>query len=139
MCNRDIQFAGGNGTYQRRIGIAIDEEPVRSLLQQNTLNLRYHSAGFLPMRPTADAKVVVWLGDIKLTEKYARHEFVVMLAGMDDNFGHTLCFSQLCRNSGCLDELGACTYDSCYFRASHSKNINLHLTLRVQNPEFFPH
>ena len=84
--DRNAELDGRERPSQRRVGVAVDQQPARLLLQQHLLDGLEHAPGHRAVRQAADAELVARLRDAHLPEKHLRHQVVVVLAGMHQDF-----------------------------------------------------
>src|SRR5690606_15285763 len=73
------------GAGERRVRVAVHDDDVGPLLENDPLELDEHPAGLVRMRAGADAEVDGRPRDVKLLEEHVRHAAVVVLAGMHDD------------------------------------------------------
>lgn len=59
------------------------------------------------MRAGTNAKIVIGFWDLYLVKEYIRHLRIIMLTGMNEDFG--MVFPELPRDRGAFDELRPCT------------------------------
>ena len=87
MGDRDMQLGRCKRTGKGGIGVAIDHQHVRLLLKQDLFNLHQHSARLFTVITRTYAKIIGWFWKPQLLKEYFRHSEVIVLAGVDENFG----------------------------------------------------
>ena len=102
--DRDVQLGGRERACERRIGVAVDQRPVRPFLQQHLLDSPKHAAGLLAVWSGADAEMMLRLCKLELLEEQVRHGCVVVLAGVHYDLAQARS-AQRARHRGRLDEL----------------------------------
>ena len=80
----DVQLGGGDRAGQRRVGVAVEQDDVRLLFEQDRFEPGDHDAGLFAMPAAADPQVVRRRRDAQLVEEHLRHVGVIMLAGVHD-------------------------------------------------------
>src|SRR2546427_9820051 len=88
----------------------MDDHRIRPLCEHEHLKRCEHGARLGAVRATANAQVVIGLGDLQFGEEHRRHPVVVVLTGMDLYF--VVMLSELETERRGLHELRACT-DHC--------------------------
>src|SRR6266481_8511854 len=127
---RDL--GGNQGASKGRIHISDDYHDVRLLRQKHDLEL-FHNLGSLHcMRSRTYAEMNIWLWKFKVAEERAGHEFVIVLAGMNedvpDRFGRSLSTAgAICRDpfvvfANCRDD--RCGFHEIGARANHSQDYH---------------
>ena len=99
----DLKLRASERTREGGVRVAIDEDQVWRLLQEDLLETREHVSRLPTMAPGTDVELVVRIGDVKGVEEHVRHIRVVVLAGMDQDF-HVVRADLATHGSG-LDEL----------------------------------
>ena len=107
--DRDVQLGGREGAGERRVGVAVDEQPVRLPGDELALDPGQHLAGLGAVGPGADLEVDVRIGDAELVEEDARHLVVVVLAGVKKRLA--VAPPKDAGDRPGFDELGACADD----------------------------
>ena len=112
--DRDVQLGADQRAGQRGVRVAVDEQPVRLLLDRDGLDARQHRPGLHPVPARADLQVGVRRGDVELAEEQVRHRFVVVLAGVEQEL--LVLAAKGLRNGRGFDELRS--------RADHRENLH---------------
>ena len=79
----DVHLGCGERPGQGRVGIAVDQHPVRPLLQQHSLQPKQHFADLPAVRPRPHSQIHVRLREVQFLEEDLGHPVVVVLAGVD--------------------------------------------------------
>ena len=108
MCDGDVELRGCQRASQSRVGVPIDQHPVRLFFEKNLLHRLQHAAGHGAVLSAGYLQVVFRVGDIQLVEEHLGHVFIVVLAGMNQDFNDPVGeFVAYAPGNGCrLDELG---------------------------------
>src|SRR4051812_30231615 len=118
MNDWDGEFYRSQCSSQRRIGIAVDQEPVGPLSQKEALDTFDHRGGLLSVSSGPNLEVNVRCGKIQSVEEDSRHLVVVVLTCMNEDLGVTL--SQHAAYRSGFYELRSCTYDRYDFHLEFS-------------------
>lgn len=79
VVHRHVEFAGGHGAGERRVGVAVEYHAVEMLRQQHILDAGDHLGGLLAVPPRPHVQVVIRVRDAELVEEHLRHVGVVVL------------------------------------------------------------
>ena len=104
---------GCQSARQRRVGVTVDQYPIRFLRQHHFFDSHQHPAGLLAMASRADVEIHIGRGDRQLLEKDSRHAGVVVLTGMHQHLAVSLAKHPTDRRR--FDELRPGAYDGEYF------------------------
>ena len=105
MGHRYLQLGCGQRPGQRGVGIAVDQDPVRPLIQKQTLDGRQHTASHIAMAAAADAQMISRGRQLQLFEEDIGHLRIKMLAGVDQDFAHVGGGNDRPTDRSSLDEL----------------------------------
>ena len=103
MGNGQAQAFGGQGARQRRIGVAIDQHPIRSYGPQDCIDFNQHASRLNAMRTRTDTQLIARRGDVEFTKKHIGHGVVIVLSGMHQHVVVPL--TKHPRNDSRLDKL----------------------------------
>ena len=106
MGDGQVQFHRGERAGEGRVGVAVDEGPVRPVGVEDALQRGEHAAGLDSVRPAAHSEVDIRVGDPQIGEEGLRHQRVVVLARVGDDMLHAG-RGERGGDRGELDELGA--------------------------------
>ena len=98
------ELGGEDGRGQRRVRVAVDQHAIGRVLEHDGLQSDQHVAGHGPVGAAADLEVDVGLGDLQVAEERRAHGIVVVLPGVDQDFG--VGAAQRSADRRGLDELG---------------------------------
>ena len=113
---------GCQSARQRRVGIAVDQHPIRFLRQHHFFDSHQHPAGLLAMVSGAYVEIHIRRGDRQLLEKDSRHAGIVVLTGMHQHL--TVSLAQHPTDGRCFDELRPGAYDGEYFHDESSGAVD---------------
>ena len=82
--HRKVHLDGGESAGNGRIGVAVDEHPIRVHLLQHRVELLEHATGHEAVGAATDTQVQIRIRDAELDEEGVGHVDVVVLAGVDD-------------------------------------------------------
>ena len=104
MCS----FAAAKRAGQSRVGVTVDQHPVRLFFEENLLHRLQHAPGHGAVLSAGYLQVVFRVGNVQLFEEDLGHVFIVMLAGMNQNFSNPVgkLVANDTGNGRSLDELG---------------------------------
>ncbi len=80
-----MELGGGQRAGQGGVRVAVDQDPVRLLLEQHLLEPLQHLRGLPAVRGGADAEVIVGRRQVELVEEDIGELLVVVLAGVDEH------------------------------------------------------
>lgn len=112
MRDGEVEFDGAQGRGNRRIGVAIDEHPVRLVLFEDRIQGRKHRPGLNTVAAGADPEMNVSSGNTEILEKDIRKHGVIMLARVHNDVLDVRLGCRF-RDRGEFNELGARTDDAC--------------------------
>ena len=90
MCERQVELGGHQCPGRSRVGISVEDHPIRLFFHQHRLQPLHHFAGLNTMACRAHAEVVVRRGHSQFAKKDVAHGRVVMLSGMNDLVLHAV-------------------------------------------------
>src|SRR5687768_18595736 len=105
MCDRDMELRRGKRAGQCGIGIAVDQHPVRPLLDQDVLDPLELPPGHRAMAPASDSEMVLRPRYLEFVEEDIGHVRVKMLPGVNDDFLERLRGGDYTRDGRRFDEL----------------------------------
>jgi hypothetical protein len=109
MSNRNVKLRCREGARQRRIGIAINDNPIGLFRFHDRLDRDEHPSRHFAVVTPVDVKIVLRRGYTQFIEEYVRHISIEVLAGMHHNLGESFGFPNRPTERGRLDELRAGT------------------------------
>ena len=115
MDHRNARLGARQCAGERRVGVAIDEHDVGSLVLHHRLELCEHRAGLRAVRSAADVQMMIRRGDAELLEEDVRHPVIVVLAGVHQHFREAAAQRRAERRR--FDELRARSEDGQEFHA----------------------
>src|SRR2546429_8571538 len=98
-----VKLRPGKCPREGRVRIAVDQEPVRLLLERDRLDAGEHRSGLGPVAARSDTQVYIGPRDRELAEEQVRHRVVVVLPGVDEEL--FVCLAQDARDGRGLDEV----------------------------------
>ena len=118
MIDRNVQLHGGQRPCKGGVGIAIDQEAVRLLGEEDLFNPRQHGAGHPAMSPALNAQIIVRLRNAQLLKKDTGHIRVVVLSRVQQNL-----VVLLAQNAG-----DYCRFDKLWPRSDYCYNLHCCIT-----------
>jgi len=82
VCEGSLQLRGGKRPGERRIGVSVDEHPVRPFLRQCAFECGQHAPGLRAVGTGPYPEIAVGPRDLEFPEKDGRHVVVVVLASV---------------------------------------------------------
>ena len=109
VVDRDMEFGGGDGPREGAVGIAVEDDAVEGVGEEDFLDAGYHIGSLSAVGRRADGEAEFGEREVQFVEKHLRHIGVVVLAGVKDMFGNLVGAERSDGAAeGCgLDELGA--------------------------------
>ena len=84
VTDRNVQFRRRKCRRQCRIHIAVNENPIRLLLDKHVFHCHHHTRRHFCMTAAGNAEIYVRLRQLQFVEKLLRHVVIEMLPGMDE-------------------------------------------------------
>jgi hypothetical protein len=81
----DGHFRRGHCAGQGGVGVAVNQEPVRTFFEQQVLDALEHRAGLIGMRTRTHSQAHVGRGHLESLEKGTGHFVVVVLPGVHED------------------------------------------------------
>src|ERR1700685_3863381 len=106
MSYRDGDFCADQRGGYRGIYIAINEDDVRLVSQENRLEALHDLGGLRGMAARAHSEIHIGFGGFQLREAYVGHVAVIVLAGMNQSLTYAALAEGAQHGSG-FDEVGA--------------------------------
>ncbi|KAG1165114.1 hypothetical protein G6F35_018963 [Rhizopus arrhizus] len=82
-----MQLGGHQGAGQRRVGVAVDQDRVRTFVLHDAFQFDQHAAGHLAVAASVYVQLMLGLLHAEFVEEHIRHVGVEVLARMDQHFG----------------------------------------------------
>ena len=98
-----VQLRSHQRARQRRVGVAVDDQPVGAVVERDRLDAREHGGRLRAMGTGTHLEVAVRRRDRELAEEQVRHRVVVVLAGVQQKL--LMLPAQHARHRRSLDEL----------------------------------
>ena len=76
----NVQLGRGKRPSKRRIGVAVNQNSVRLLVQKDLLDRLQHAPGHLAVMAAGNTEIMIWFLDRQLVEELRGHALVEMLA-----------------------------------------------------------
>ncbi len=70
MSYRQVQLDGSDSGRERRVRIAVDENPIGVIFLENPLHRGEHGAGLLTVFARADGQVDIWVVNSEVSEEH---------------------------------------------------------------------
>ena len=106
VVDRDVQLGGRECAGEGGVGVAVDEDAIGLLVEDDPFDRLEHPSGLGTVRARTDLEVMPGSRHPEFLEEHVRHPGVVVLAGVDEALGDPL-GRQCLRHDRRLHELGA--------------------------------
>lgn len=111
VSQRQMNLDGCDGCGERRVRVAVDEDPIGSMFREGGLEGAEHRTGLRSVAAGPDSEMHVRRGDAEILEEDIAHDRVVVLARVDDDVLHAA-FPGRPRDRREFDELGTGSDDA---------------------------
>src|SRR5205814_8936066 len=111
-----------NGTGERRVRVAVDEQDVRLLRLESGVNALHHARRHMRVTSAMHGEVVVRVAQPKLPEEHVRHAIVEVLPRVHENLFNAARGGERTGDGRCLDELRPCADDGEHLHARAARS-----------------